>query len=331
MNDSLVYWALYALFLVVRIPANVKRCRIPLLRGPGYFFNTRVPAGFFEGPGRDILRRYRLWILAPFGLDATALAFIYRSGDPRFLLYLALADVVIALINHTVALKRSIRQAQAFELEPVPQASAVAFSLTPRRLRDYTSLPLELIVIGLNLAAVLMLWQRPEELLGMVLLLFYIQLGLELLKYALIAGRTLLPRDNAEEYLAWRESYRRLMTDSCDAVRLMVAVCTLPAIVGLNPQQMLIAVLVMLPTWVFWYWRRMRVFMTAYTRSRPVRLPGALEPEPSVPPIFCYRPNTPLSFVKGTRGWAATLANRRTQVAALYLIGLIAVPALLLR
>jgi len=331
MNDSLLYWGFYAFFLLVRVPANIKRSRVPLMRGPGYFFNTRVPADFFDGPGREILRRYRLCIVAPFAVDAVALALIYRFGDPRYLLYLALADVAIALINHTAALKRSIREARAFEIEPLPQASAVAFSLTTRRLRDYTSLPLELAVVGLNLAVVILLWPEPSELLGFALVMVYVQLGLELLKYALIAGRTLLPSQNAEEYLAWRESYRRLMTDSCDAVRLMIAVTALLATAGLDRAQLILATLIMLLAWVFWYGRRAKSFFAVYRHARPVRLPGPLEPEAAVPLMICYRPNTPLSFVKGARGWALNLANRRSQVGVAYLIGLFAVPMLLLR
>ena len=60
MTTAQFYWLFYAFFLIVRIPSNVKRCRIPLMRGPGYFFNTRVPVDFFQGPGRDILRSYQL-------------------------------------------------------------------------------------------------------------------------------------------------------------------------------------------------------------------------------------------------------------------------------
>jgi len=43
----------------------------------------------------------------------------------------------------------------------------------------------------------------------------------------------------------------------------------------------------------------------------------------------CYRPQTPLSFVKGARGWALNLANRRSQVGVVYLLGLGAIGALL--
>ena len=106
MTNAQLFWLYYAFVLLVRIPANVKRCRIPLMRGPGYFFNTRVAPDFFEGPGRDVLRRYRLWIFAPFLLDAAALPLIYLYGQPVYLLYLSLADMVLAIVNHTAALKR---------------------------------------------------------------------------------------------------------------------------------------------------------------------------------------------------------------------------------
>jgi hypothetical protein len=328
MTDAQMYWAFYAFFLLVRIPATFKRCRIPLMRGPGYFFNTRVPADFFDGPGREILRRYRMWIFAPFLFDAVAVAAIYKWGQPIYLLYLALADVAIAMLNHVAALRRAIREVKPFEVEAMAAPSAVTFSLSTRRLRDYTSFKQEAAIAVLNLAGLARLregWGAA----GGLLFLLYLQAGMLLLKCALIAGRTPLPRENTEQYLEWREAYRRLLTGSCDAVRLMTAGTVLLLWIDVSRVEILSATLVVLGAWVLWYWGRMRRFMQLYARSKPVQLPHALEPAGATPPVVCYLPETPLSFVKGTRGWALNLANRRSQIGVAYLLVLVAVGVML--
>ena len=61
--------AFYAMFWPIRINGCVRRGRQPLLRGHDWFFNVRVQEGFYEGPGRAILRRYWLRMLIPFALD----------------------------------------------------------------------------------------------------------------------------------------------------------------------------------------------------------------------------------------------------------------------
>jgi hypothetical protein len=329
MTDTQFYWAFYAFFLAVRIPANLKRCRIPLMRGPGYFFNTRVPLDFFEGPGRDILRRHRLWLFAPFLFDAAALPLLYAYHRPGYLQLLAIADVILAIVNHTAALKRSIRAAKAFAIEEVPQPTAVAFSLTPRRLRDYTNFPLELLIASINIGIIQMVYGQWRANWGGAILIFYFQAGLLLLKRALIAGRTALPQQDAEQYLAWRDAYRRLLTNSCDAVRLITAGGTLLALIDFNITAIAVGLAVMLLMFVVWYATQVRRFFRLYTSTRPVKLPDALEPEQAVPPMLCYRPQTPLSFVKGARGWALNLANRRSQIGVAYVIGLAAVGVLL--
>jgi hypothetical protein len=325
MTDTQIYWLYYAFFLVIRVPSNLKRCRLPLMRGPGYFYNTRVPPDFFAGPGRDILLRYRLWIFAPFLFDALALLLIYRFAAPRYLPYLALADILLTVGNHIAALKRAIREVKPFATEDVQPVSAVAFSLTTRRLRDYTSIPLELVIASFNIRVLQVLYGQPWQAFSGAIILFYVQAGLLLLKRALIAGRTALPQENAEQYLEWREAYRRLMTDSCDAVRLLAAGAVLVAVFDVDRTQMLIAIFVALALWTAWYWRRLRRFMALYTAAKPVKLPGALEPEEAVPPVVCFRPESPLSFVKGARGWALNLANRRSQIGVAYLVGLVVV------
>jgi hypothetical protein len=323
-----MYWAFYAFFLLIRIPANFKRCRIPLMRGPGYFFNTRVPADFFEGPGRDILRRYRMWIFAPLLFDAVALVAIYQWGRPIYTVYLALLDIVIVTLNHMAALKRAIREVKPYEVEAVQTTSAVTFSLNTRRLRDYTNLKLELVIVLLNAGGFAALgggWGA----LAALLFLLYLQAGLLLLKCGLIAGRTPLPRENTEQYLQWREAYRRLLTGSCDAVRLMTAAAMLLIWADLGRTELVAGLIVVLSVWLVWYGRGLRRFVQLYTSARPVRLPQSLEPVAATPPVVCYLPETPLSFVRGARGWALNLANRRSQIGVAYLLVLVAVGVML--
>ena len=67
------------------------------------------------------------------------------------------------------------------------------------------------------------------------------------------------------------------------------------------------------------------MLLATATRTRPVRLPDALNGEgPSA--LVCYRPERPAMFVPGTRGFALNLASRRAQVGALSPPGAAACP-----
>jgi hypothetical protein len=333
MTDVQSLWLYYAFFLLIRIPANIGRCRIPLMRGPGYFFHTRVGPDFYAGPGRALLRNFRLRILLPFVLDAAALPLIYQSNHPRYLLYLAFADMVLALTNHVAAAKHAVRAAKPFEIEPLEPVSAVAFPLTTRRVGDYTDTRIEWLLATVNIACLAILVRNylnlpwDVDFLGFFhtpILLIYLQAGLLLLKRALVAGRTALPRDDAEQYLAWREGYRRLFLKSCDAVRLIFSACMAFLVIDAGRNVLIAATGVLLAGWVIWYSRQSRQFLELHARTRPVRMPDTLEPQTPPPSWICYRPDTPLSFIKGPKGYALNLGNRRTQIGVLYVGGLAA-------
>ena len=152
--------------------------------------------------------------------------------------------------------------------------------------------------------------------------------GLLLLKRALVAGRTALPREDAEAYLQWREAYRRLLLRTCDAVRLILSLCVALMLTEAGRTVVVLGTFLLLAAWAAWYMAQVRKFMDLYRRSKPVRMPAALEPETSAAPVVCFRPQIPLSFIRGPRGWAINLANRRSQVGILYMAGLAALAVL---
>jgi len=102
----------------------------------------------------------------------------------------------------------------------------------------------------------------------------------------------------------------------------------LPIWADLGRTELVVGMVVVLSVCVVWYGRGLRRFMQLYTSARPVRLPPSLEPV-AAPPVVCYRPETPLSFVKSTRGWALNLANRRSQIGVAYLLVLVAAGVML--
>src|SRR5690242_18304228 len=152
MTVSQIYWMFYAFFMVVRIPANAKRWRMPMMRGEGYFFNTRVAPDFFLGPGRDLLRRYRLALFPPFLLDAAGLPFIVWLGKPEYLIFLILLDTAVGLVYYIALLKRAVQWAKPFEVEAPPAATAVVFPLETRRVSDYTNPSVDWAVALINLS-----------------------------------------------------------------------------------------------------------------------------------------------------------------------------------
>jgi hypothetical protein len=324
MTDTQIAWLFYGLFLAVRIPANWKRCRLPMVRGSGYFFSVRVAEGFYDGPGRSLLRNYRVSIFLPFLLDAVALPILYLTDRPQFLYGLAFIDMILAFVNHLAAAKRGIRAAKRYELEAAPVASSVVLPLTPRRVQDYTNNRIEWLIAGINIGGLYLGLRNLPEFVRAPILFLYLQVGLLLIKRALVAGRTALPGDHTAAYLAWREGYRRLFLKTCDALRLLLSACLVLVALDVERIYLVVGSFAMAVIWSVWYSRASRGVLDLYVRTPPVRMPEPLEPQTAAPFLLCYRPDTPLSFLKSARGWALNLGNRRTQIGMLYAGGLAA-------
>lgn len=220
----------YLLFWVSRIRGVVRRAKQPHLRGGGWFFDVPVEANFYQGPGRMILRGYWLRMAIPCLLDIPAVIMLL-TGHTSWLLWIILALVPAIHVNHLYNVNIAEWQASQFAKAEVARAvtSSVGLSLTPRRLKDYTSWPIEW-MLGMGIVGAVMLLVHlyraaPEQHnLRMVFLVpafcLYLQLGILLVKEIVVAWRTPLPTTQTFEHMKAREATRRYYLLRCDWTRI---------------------------------------------------------------------------------------------------------------
>jgi hypothetical protein len=75
----------YLFWWVSRIRGCFRRWPQPLLRGPEWFFNVPVEAGFYDGAGKTILLHYRMRMLIPFALDIPIVLAMLHPAHPQHL------------------------------------------------------------------------------------------------------------------------------------------------------------------------------------------------------------------------------------------------------
>jgi len=65
---------------------QVRRCwLLPLKHGEGFFLAQRVGAGFYQGAGKMLLRRYRASLFVPLAVDAPVVAWMLLAHRYTFL------------------------------------------------------------------------------------------------------------------------------------------------------------------------------------------------------------------------------------------------------
>jgi hypothetical protein len=233
----------------------------------------------------------------------------------------------------------AVRAAKTFALDVPAPVERIAFSLTPRRASDYTNRRLE---AGLAVAmlACLAVWgwsyavEHPApdflDFFRVPLVLLYFQLGAWLCKRAIVAWRTPAPAD-AESYMAWREAMRRRYLFICDAARVVwMAMLVLLSALLLAPVDWdgdrwraaaLVITLGLAVSWAVWYNRYAKSVVGAALARNPVTFPTA--PETANAGAVCFRPETPLSFIRTSRGYTVNLGSRRIHWAAAWVAGLV--------
>jgi len=345
MTDNQLYAGAYLFWVTIRLYSFGRRWKLPAYRGDDWFFNLHVGPGFYHGAGRGILRRHRLWLCVPFAVELAALAAILRFGELRQLIYLMLGMMVLVIGGHAFALRAAQREARPFAIggESAP-AAAVVLSLKPRQLADYTNRRLD-IVLGL-VTMVCLAWLARRyasaggelslgDVFGMPFLLIYLQVGMALIKRALVAWRTPAPREGAEEYLAWRDYVRRFLLTRCDAFRVLWTVCLVGWAVRQSAAEpweesptrtiLAIALAACLAGFTVWMIQATHTFLAQARRARPVKLAQLESGEGHSGRVVWYRSGNPIMLVRGVRGYALNLASARTQVGAAYLAGLVAI------
>lgn len=340
MSGGQVYWVLYALLLVFRILGTRKRLLLPKMRGEDYFFNFHVGPSFYSGTGAPILAAYRKWMLLTFAPDLAVLPWIAYTGNTRYLPHLMFGSIGLGIALYMRGATQAVRAAKPFALDLPAPVKRIAFSLTPRRASDYTNRKLE---AGLAIAmlACIGIWgwsyaaEQPTpnflDFFRVPLVLLYFQLGAWLSKRAIVAWRAPAPADDAESYLAWREAMRRRYLFICDAARVVwMATLALLSALLLAPVDWdgdrwraaaLIVTLGVAVGWAVWYNRHAKSVVSAALSRKPVTFPMA--PETANAGAVCFRPETPLSFIRTSRGYTVNLGSRRIQWAAAWVVGLV--------
>jgi hypothetical protein len=179
----------------------------PLNHGAGFFLGVEVAAGFYAGEGVGWLKRYRTILLALHLVMALALVAILASG--RWSLLPVWAGGTAVFFTAVFIGFSAYTRATLGANQPVRTSTAV--SLETRRLGDYISWPLEVLmgaIIALSWALLLthgnaqVHWDVP-------VVMTYVIVGLLPFKIAIVRSSYPLPSERAEEHYRWADAHRR--------------------------------------------------------------------------------------------------------------------------
>lgn len=334
--------AFYILFWLIRINGCVRRGRQPLLRGTEWFFNVHVQPDFYVGPGRKILHRYWMRMLIPFAVDIPLALAIFLSGHLLLLQWLILGLCALIHINHSFSVDLAERQAEPFASSDAEQSAiSMALSLTPRRLRDYTSRRFEWALALSNIVAIAGLLRyhfgAPEShnlrlVFATPAFLLYVQLGMVFVKHVVVAWRSPVPQAQAVERQEAREEARKHYLRICDWGRAVASAGILFWLIELNASPAtlkrvlsvwLAALLIVAVVGTVWVELRRRHLVAVGLRLHPAKLPDLLHQSKIAQWPVCYQPFAPMLILKGARGYSLNLANTLACFGAAYLAGLI--------
>ena len=333
----------YGLFLVSRLRGVQRRWQQPHLRGPEWFLDVPVQAGFYEGPGKEILRSYRQRVLWPFLLDIPVWAAVYFTGITGLLLWLMVALVPVIHLNHMMNVEHAQRKARVFaakqETEPVV---ALGLSLTPRRLRDLSNPILEwtlAIATVIAFSALAFIYRTSASLhsIGQVFwvpaLYLYFNLGILLAKQIIVNWRTRLPMAQRAEYQKAQDAMRSYYLRMCDWNRIVVTagICISPILLTVSGAwyQPLIKTwlwggLVLCIAGSVWIEVLRKRLVRVGLQVEPVLMPDLMNEASLAKWPVCYQPSAPTLILRGARGYSLNLANTTSYLGSAYLVGMIA-------
>jgi uncharacterized membrane protein len=215
---------------------------MPVTRGPRAFFGVRVEPGYFDGAGKQILRRYRLVLAAVY------LLVVVIAAGLRPLVVEPVVVVVAELLLAVAAFLVYMRFASAVR----PHAAAggetrFASSMRARDLRNRAWLDVLVATFALLafVGPVLSYDEMPARVpihwgvtgeadrwvdrnVSVILFLpalgAYLQFFLYVLRRDFAGAKMTLPADATEEYRVAKEKYLQTNVDTLDWTRLMIAV-----------------------------------------------------------------------------------------------------------
>jgi hypothetical protein len=329
----------YAIFWPIRINGCVRRGRQPLLRGRDWFFNVRVRDGFYDDPGKTILRQYWLRMLIPFAVDVPWAIWIFETGKLYQLNLQILVVAALIHLNHLVSKGIAERQARAYAVpESTRPAERVALSLAPRRLRDYTNPRFEGALALVSIASLGWLTRyyltsplHPSARLvfGVPLFQLYAQAGMLIVKRAAISWPSAVPQDHADEHMRAAEERRRYYVKFWDWSR-AASVSTLalwPFFIALPQPTADRLTTAWLATWlvasviatVLVEIKRKQI-ANLTVLAAPVPMPDLRAADGPAWPV-CYQPSAPALMLKSARGYSLNIGNSIAKFSAAYVVG----------
>ena len=324
----------YFLVVVTRVASFRRRWDMPLTHGPRYFYRLHVGEGFYEGAGRKLLQLYRALLLWPYFTELVAFMVLMAHQNYKALTALCGVGLIATALNQRLSLAMISRAAKKFEeteIDPAP--AAVTFSLSPRRLADYTHPVFEIVLASvITLTLIFLALTRAE--MGPPLLLLYLQVGFLLLKKAIVDWRAAAPLENSELYLEVRERRRKLLLFACDFYR------------GALGFVMIKQAVFQVTTDERWRWTLQYLYLgvtiacvcfaivktnelyALYRKIKPTRVRGSKRLTPPDPNGFVaggllyFDRDNPAILIQGPRSVALNAGNHRLLLAATYLVGL---------
>jgi hypothetical protein len=307
----------YAVFWVIRLNGCVRRGRQPRLRGADWFFNVHVQPGFYDGPGRQLLRWYWMRMMIPFAVDIPIAIWIFASGRLALLGWLIIGLCALIHANHLISVDLAERQARPFAApDAEPPVASITLSLTPRRLRDYSNVKFELVLIVTTVCALVFAHDHRAGWKAAAFLI-YMHLGFVYAKSAIVAWRT----DHTEAH----EARRRYYLASCDWYRALLTAQLVAWSLHPGPLTKVdfavwLAITVV-STVIVEIKRKQLARLSA--RAKPVTLPDLLRQSELARWPVCYQPSAPLLMLKGARGYSINLANTFALVGIAYVTGFV--------
>jgi hypothetical protein len=316
--------------------------RLPFQQGAGWCFTTQVEPGFAGGAGAGFLRRYRLWLLAPFVLDVGLIPLLLLSGRAAYLFHVQTGVLVLTAVYYNLVFYQFAYQAKDFAVPSTePPVTAAQLVMAPRRWRDHTNWLVETaLLVGLLLAITLFgrrssEWQEQPLAFWSLIWVLYLQAGLFLLKLVFIHWRIKLPLRRTEEFRRWRAAWLTYHLRVIDAVRLVLATLLLVLAVrqafGASWQMdgMGLGVLAVFVLFIVYCSRESRRVQAVQREVQPMTLASEFPPTPIAEGRFFaggllyFNSDNPLALVRSPQGLAFNLANPATCLWIAYLFGFI--------
>jgi hypothetical protein len=239
-----------ALTWAVRLSRVRGLWRLPLRNGEDFFLAQRVGPGFYREAGARLLQSYRASLFLPLVLDAPLVLWLAITGRLTFLLCEQWIALIASVVLYNVILAHFSARATIMVRPDEPgTATTVQLSMAPRRLRDHSSLTVEIALAACLLVSLALLahvhslatatpdpWHGAQARRGLVVTVWvaYLQIGLLLLKGVFVRWRMPLPVRRTEDFRRWRAAWLRHHLRLFDVLRLLFGLLLLSTMAWLG-------------------------------------------------------------------------------------------------